>query len=120
MYPCAYRTEAELVAKQRGEDGPLIIKFYDEIGNRTNKRYSVYYGAIKPMSFLCMCCVYRQMKTMVLPVPPGVRIGGTKTTVQIPVDTPTDPSSNATRKRFLTLLCDGSGFCKYPGVYLYS
>lgn len=58
--------------------------------------------------------VYRQMKTIMLPIPPGVRIGGTKTTVQVPVDTPTEPSSNATRKRFLTLLCDGSGFCKYP------
>ena len=61
--------------------------------------------------------VYRQMKTIMLPIPPGVRIGGTKTTVQIPVDTPTEPSSNATRKRFLTLLCDGSGFCKYP-IYI--
>lgn len=57
------------------------------------------------------------MKTIVLPVPPGVRIGGAKTTVQIPIDAPMDPSSNATtttRKRFLTLLRDGSGFCKYP------
>lgn len=57
------------------------------------------------------------MKTIVLPVPPGVRIGGTKTTVQIPVDTPTEPSSNTTRKRFLTLLRDGSGFCKYPKAF---
>ena len=55
-------------------------------------------------------CVYRQMKTIVLPVPPGVRIGAAKTTVQVPVDAPTEPS----RQRFLTLLCDGSGFCKYP------
>ena len=50
------------------------------------------------------------MKTLVLPVPPGVRIGAAKTTVQVPVDAPTEPS----RKRFLTLLSDGSGFCKYP------
>ena len=42
QYPCTYRNEAEVVAKQRGEDGPLIIKFYDEIGNRSNKRYSIY------------------------------------------------------------------------------
>ena len=42
QYPCTYRSEAEVVAKQRGEDGPLIIKFYDEIGNRSNKRYSIY------------------------------------------------------------------------------
>lgn len=83
------RIEAEVVAKQRGEDGPLIIKFYDEIGNRTNRR---------------------QMKTLILPVPPGVRIGAAKTTVQVPVDAPTEPS----RKRFLTLLSDGSGFCNYP------
>ena len=100
------RIEAELVAKQRGEDGPLIIKFYDEIGNRTNRRCSVCNIRI----ILFCVCVYRQMKTLVLPVPPGVRIGTAKTTVQVPVDAPTEPS----RKRFLTLLSDGSGFCKYP------
>jgi len=50
------------------------------------------------------------MRTIILPVPPGVRIGATKTTVQVPVDAPTEP----TRKRFITLLSDGSGFCKYP------
>ena len=56
------------------------------------------------------------MKTITLPVPPGIRIGAAKTTVQIPVDPPTEPSSNnhAPRKRFITLLSDGSGFCKYP------
>jgi len=57
----------------------------------------------------------RHMKTIALPVPPGVRMGGAKTTVQIPVDAPTESSSNhVSRKRFLTILCDGSGFCKYP------
>lgn len=62
--------------------------------------------------YVCTC---RQMKTIVLPIPPGVRIGAAKTTVQIPVDAPTEPSSDHhTRKRFLTLLRDGSGFCKYP------
>lgn len=106
-----HRTEAEKVARLRGEDGPLIIKFYDEIGNRPNRRYSVYGENQYNCTYTCTC---RQMKTIVLPVPPGVRIGATKTTVQIPVDPPAESSSNTTRKRFLTLLRDGSGFCKYP------
>ena len=58
----------------------------------------------------CFLCIYRQMRTIILPVPPGVRIGATKTTVQVPVDAPTEP----TKKRLITLLPDGSGFCKYP------
>jgi len=61
------------------------------------------------------------MKTIVLPVPPGVRIGVAKTTVQVPVEPKTEPSNTGHRKRFLTLLCDGSGFCKYlPYSFCYA
>ena len=100
------RMRADTEAKQRGEDGPLIIKFYDEIGSRTNRRCFLF----SYREIILFLCVYRQMRTIILPVPPGVRIGATKTTVQVPVDALTEP----TRKRFITLLSDGSGFCKYP------
>ena len=89
-----YREEAKLMAKQRGEDGPLIVKFYNDPRIRTLRlkhQRSATYPLLSKLSKL----------------PPSVTSFSTPTTNEALL-------IGEGLRVFVLVLPDGSGYCKYP------
>ena len=83
----AYRKEDQFAAKLRGDDGPLVHRYYSEL-HKSHPRPRV------PQSYLT------------IPLPPGVKPGATAMRLSIPS---ADNQPIDQRKKFITLLPDGTG-----------
>ncbi len=90
-----YRQEEKIVAKQKGQDGPLVVKFYNDPQMRSLRTKGHQRAATFPMpSFFSK-------------LPPSVASFSTPT--------PNDALLiGEGLKVFVLTLPDGSGYCKYP------
>ena len=83
------RKEDQFIAHLRGEDGPLTLRYYNDMHHRSRQSHPRV-----PQSYIT------------IPLPPGVQAGVTAMRLSLPS---TDPQPEDQRKKFITILPDGSG-----------
>ena len=90
-----YREEEKIIAKQKGEDGPLFVKFYNDPRMRTLRTKGHQRAATFPMPTV-FTKLPPSIASFSTPAPNDALLIGEGLTV------------------FVLTLPDGSGYCKYP------